>query len=508
MFRIMRADFYERTRRWSYWALVLIALFMGVICSPRSTSSFKVFTLGPDTYKQASNPTWIPISVCLIVGLFLPIVEYIYLKNAIGIDQEYDVSTLMETMQFSKFKYILGKFLSGCLLIFGLLCIVMIGTFGMILIRFSGRSISLGQFFNPFLVMVPGIILIAILSLFSEAMPFLRSTFGTDIVSILIFITYMTGALVPNSIFTKIISFSGDNYLIRAINQASINAIGEPLKGSFLLLAGNTNEKATGTKALIFPTISFSAQDKLALICQLGLLILLILLTVLVFSPHRYQNKSMLKVKRFSDRAVPPIVAKEKLHPIEGHSANIWQLLRLSFVQLSSSVSTYVKLALLILWLLSFVLPKTIDIQTMLPLIFLVELPFLGSLGVQAHATGFYPWLKTVNHGQVKQGFFEFLAGFITTFLLVIPIIFKAFNSSLLLLSFSLFIVLLAQFLGSLTKDNRMFIFLMVIFWFIYLNGRTLILPIGQNTSLATMIYLGLTLILFVFQMLLNRVNK
>ncbi len=200
-----------------------------------------------------------------------------------------------------------------------------------------------------------------ILSLFSEAMPFLRSTFGTVIVSILIFITYMTGALVPNSIFTKIISFSGDNYLIRAINQASINAIGEPLKGSFLLLAGNTNEKATGTKALIFPTISFSAQDKLALICQLGLLILLILLTVLVFSPHRYQNKSMLKVKRFSDRAVPPIVAKEKLHPIEGHSANIWQLLRLSFVQLSSSVSTYVKLALLILWLLSFVLPKTID---------------------------------------------------------------------------------------------------------------------------------------------------
>lgn len=473
----MQADFKERMRRWSYWTLVLLALFMGVIGSPNRNSSFSVFTIDPKIYRQASNPTWIPISVCLVLGLFLPIIEYIYLKNMLIVDQKNGAAELMSTIQFSKVKYILGKLLSACLLMLSLLIFIIIGSFAMILLRFPGQNFSWQQFLMPFLLMIPGIVLIAILAIFSETVSFLRGTLGTILISVLILISYIWGTTDPANFIVRIGNFSGNVYLIETIRKACIAASGKSFTSLGVL---SSTIKSTGTRDLIFPAISFSKQNVAVFICQLLLLLIFFLMTVIFFTPHHYQNK--VKKSATSYKKVKQPVSNKAIRPVP--------LLKLSFINLWLPMSYWVKLGILILWLLALGSDRQTCVQFLLPLILLVALPFLSNIGVQGQKMGMNVWLKTINNSRRKQALFECLAGFFSTLLLLFPIIIKSGKGAFLLVSFTFFLVLFAWLLGKMTGDNRLFVFFMVVFWFIYLNGATLFLPIlGRNILLVGLVY-------------------
>lgn len=72
----------------------------------------------------------------------------------------------MRSVNFPRLSYCLGKSLSNFFLLLVVWAVVMIGTLGMVVFRFPGETISIGQFLTPFLVLLPGLVLIAAIAFF------------------------------------------------------------------------------------------------------------------------------------------------------------------------------------------------------------------------------------------------------------------------------------------------------------------------------------------------------
>ncbi|WP_181190476.1 hypothetical protein [Bombilactobacillus bombi] len=459
-------------------------------------------------YKQASNPTWIPVSVVLVLGFFLPIVGYIFLKNALEIDKQNQVYELMSTIQFSKLNYILGKFISNCLLLFILWIVIIVGTFFMVLLQFPGKYISAAQFFTPFSTLIPGIFIISAISIFTEVTPILRGFLGTILVSFFFLLDYIFSATYYNVPFLRIVNPSGSGYLFKMIEDTSVKTSGHYLGQTMLLSGGSIHQ--TGSKELVFSPIYFNKQDFNIFFYQLLICIVLILLAAWFFSPHHYRNNVFLnnrksfKGKLRSTKNKSSSKDKDKdvpeWQPVISESVHWLPLLSATFLQLWRTLSLFNKLALLILWIVAWFSSFPFVQQIIFPLFLLMELPFLSNLGAQATKSGFFDWLKTISFGQKRQQISEYVSGLLFTLVLLLPLMTKSLSSLVILVCFAVFLCSLAQFLGFLTKSNRPFIFLLVMFCFIYLNGATKLLPLTGNNLIMELIYLSLAIILFLLK--------
>lgn len=498
--RIIKATFLERSRRLSYWALIILTLIAAVIGYPRIKGPIKVFVLEPNLFIQANNPSWVPVSVVLVLGLFLPIISYLFLKNTIEIDDQNHTNVLMASVSFSKINYIGGKFLANCLLLFILWIVIILGTIIMVILQFPGKFIDFYQFLTPFLTLLPGIFIISTLAIFTEIVPFLRGILGIILVSFFSLICYGVSIENYNSFFLKIINPSGSSYLFKMIQDTCIKTVGQPLKQTMLLSSGNFKE--TGKQTLFFLPIKFTQQDLLIFIIQLIICIVMLILAGFIFSPHKYSNKI-----RKNSIPINLVHDHHKLKTINSKSASS-SLLKTSFALLWRPLSIYNKLALIILWLTAWLSSLAIKQLIILPLILLTELPLLSNLGSQITQFGFYQWLITIPKAQNKQQFFEYVASLTFTLILLLPFMLKSSYIALLLVCFSIMLCMLAQVLGLITKSNRMFIFLMVIFCFIYLNGITNLLPINKLNPSVCLVYLGVTLVLFLIKCSLKQLIK
>lgn len=502
--RIVKATFLERSRCLSYWALIILALIAAVIGYPRIKGPIKVFVLEPNVFIQASNPSWVPVSVVLVLGLFLPIISYLFLKNTIGIDYQNHTNVILASVLFSKIKYIGGKFLANCLLLFILWIIIILGKIIMVILQFPGKFIDFYQFLTPFLTLLPCIFIISMLAIFTEIVPFLRGNLGIILVSFFSLICYGVSIENYNSLFLKIINPSGSSYLFKMIQDTCAKTVGQPLKQTMLFSSGNF--KGTGKQTLFFQPIKFTHQDLLIFIIQLIICIVMLILAGFIFSPHRYSNKirnNLIPINLIHDHRKLKTI-NSKIHSKSASSS----LLKTSFALLWRPLSIYNKLALIILWLTAWFSSLTIKQLIILPLILLTELPLLSNLGSQITQSGSYQWLITIPKAQNKQQIFEYVASLTFTLILLLPFMIKSSYIALLLTCFSIMICMLAQVLGLITRSNRMFIFLMVIFCFIYLNGITNLLPINRLNSSVWLIYLGVTLVLFLIKYSLKQLSK
>ena len=128
-------------------------LFLSVISTPRAKGVIQVLSIDPTVYRQADNPSWLPSAAALILGLILPIIGFLFIRNSLSLDRETGVADLFMTTSFHRFRYVFGKFTANCLLLVSLWLTVVIGTF---LCRFcaSQDNGSLCTSFKPFLVLV------------------------------------------------------------------------------------------------------------------------------------------------------------------------------------------------------------------------------------------------------------------------------------------------------------------------------------------------------------------
>lgn len=124
---------------------------------------------------------------------------------------------------------------------------------GIWLIRFFGVAMTPWQFIGPFIVLLPGLVVVAALALFTETLPVLRGRSGSAFISLAILVTYFieTGS-------DRAVGLTGVSTLLATLNH-SVKLITDHAVREMQVL-GTGAVSSSGHQTLRFSGIAFNGQ--------------------------------------------------------------------------------------------------------------------------------------------------------------------------------------------------------------------------------------------------------
>jgi hypothetical protein len=195
LYQSTRADFLERTRRYSFFVTLAIAIFCAYAYIPPAEADGVTFSLGG--YRGIYNSAWIGAIIAVLCSALLSIPGFYLVKNAIERDRETGVGQILATTPLTRFQYMLGKFFSNFVFLTVMAGVVMGSGVVMQFIRGESSSFQVWDYFSPFLVTtLPVLTLVAGIALLFEAVPFMRGGFG-NVVYLFIYLGAVMASVMP-----------------------------------------------------------------------------------------------------------------------------------------------------------------------------------------------------------------------------------------------------------------------------------------------------------------------
>jgi ABC-type transport system involved in multi-copper enzyme maturation permease subunit len=178
------ADFYERARRYSFLLILAAVIYMGVLVNNGSLF-LGLGSIDPNllsySYRGEFNSAWIGTMTVLVLNSFLGLFGFYLVSDCIKRDIRTGVGQIIATTPVSRAVYLVGKWISNCLVLYVLVLILAIAAVIMVLLK-SEAALNLGALLIPFLaVALPYMALIAALAVVFDTVSWLRGTVGNAI---------------------------------------------------------------------------------------------------------------------------------------------------------------------------------------------------------------------------------------------------------------------------------------------------------------------------------------
>jgi len=184
LYHMARADFHERTRRYSFLLILAAAIYMGVLVNNGtiylSLGAIIENSLLP-SYRGELNSAWIGTMTVLVTNAFLGLLGFFLVSDCIKRDIHTRVGQIIATTPVSRAAYLIGKWFSNCLVLFMLVLIQAVAAVIMVLLQ-SETALDLSALLIPFFaVALPYMALIAALAVVFDTVPWLRGTVGNAV---------------------------------------------------------------------------------------------------------------------------------------------------------------------------------------------------------------------------------------------------------------------------------------------------------------------------------------
>ncbi|WP_019636821.1 hypothetical protein [Paenibacillus fonticola] len=203
IYHIARADFLERTRRYSFLITIALTMFAAYLFVPPVDANYVTFYLGD--YRGIYNSAWIGGIVAISTTMFLSLFGFYLVKNSIDRDAHTRVGYIIAGTSLKKFHYLLGKAISNFAVLTVIVFLTMLVALLMQLVRGEEQTINLWALVSPFLIIViPQMAVVAALAIVFESWSALRGVTG-NIIFLVLFIAFTSTTLYSN-ISTDIIS--------------------------------------------------------------------------------------------------------------------------------------------------------------------------------------------------------------------------------------------------------------------------------------------------------------
>ena len=190
LYHLARADFLERTRRYSFLIMLGLALYLGYQVNVGQ------ITLRLETYRGVFNSAWVGSMMTLVVTFFLGWFGFYLVKNAVARDYETGVGQIMATTPLSRPLYLLGKWFSNMAVLDAMVFILMLAAIAMQVIRREDPQIHVWALIAPFLfVALPFMALVAAIAVLFESIRWLRGSLG-NVVYFFLFILGITAVAI------------------------------------------------------------------------------------------------------------------------------------------------------------------------------------------------------------------------------------------------------------------------------------------------------------------------
>jgi hypothetical protein len=188
LYHMVRADFLERVRRYSFLLTLAFAVYLGYA----AYSGHVVLRL--DDYRGILNSAWLGSLMALVGGIFLSLVGFYIVKNSILRDQDTRVGRILATTPMNKSFYTLAKMASNFAVLASMIGVLALATVAMQLLRAEDSHIDWWALLSPLLLLaLPCMAVTAALAVLFETLPLLRSGAG----NVLYFFLWDSCCLLP-----------------------------------------------------------------------------------------------------------------------------------------------------------------------------------------------------------------------------------------------------------------------------------------------------------------------
>ena len=187
LYHMVRADFLERVRRYSFLATLAAALYLAY-----AVAAEKVWLVVGQGYRGVYNSAWIGALMTVCCSTFLSLVGFYIVKNSVQRDTDTRVGQILAATPMRKDFYTFAKTLSNFAVLACMVVVLMLAALAMQLIRAEAYSFSLWKLWAPFIFLaLPAMLLTASVAVLFETLPVLRGGVGN-----VVYFFLWTGAIV------------------------------------------------------------------------------------------------------------------------------------------------------------------------------------------------------------------------------------------------------------------------------------------------------------------------
>jgi hypothetical protein len=511
---MIKADYLQRTRSYSFLITLIVTIYVAYLFVPRNDALYT--TLSTIGYKGAYNSAWVGYVSGIMTTVMLSFYGFLLVNSGIKKDIDTEVGLIIATTPITNFKYLLSKQLSNYLVLVTIASCTFTVSIMMFFVRGAGYPFILSNFVLPYLFFaLPALFLIASLAVVGEVFLGKRS--------ILQFIIYFfLCGVVMSVISTK----SGNNpsgvfdpfglSLITASVKSQINAqFHQEIKAvSFGFIFTGIKPY----KLFVWNGLNWSAVFVLSRLIWFGLGIGLVYFSSFFF--HRFDFKQSASSKKKKKQPVIQQTKKLIINP-SGISRGALPLLTFNY-----SIYPFIKTELLLLvrqgnkwlwllnaglWVAMFVVPYNIAYSYLLPILLFLQVTRWSELVTKEKTNRIHYFAYASYKPLLRMLPAQILAGVLLALALALPVLIRsaiALNiyAIVSIINGSLLIVLLAVAMGILTGGKKLFevIFFMLTYSVVnkipvtdYLGSlphqniiMMILIVLGTNAVLATISFL------------------
>ena len=191
LYHLARADFLERTRRYSFLVMLGLVLWLSYILA---SGQFRI-TIQPH-YLGVINSAWVGATMTLGTGLLLGLVGFYIVKGSVARDYATGVGQIMATTPMSRPLYMLGKWLSN-FAVLGITVLILALAGVVMVLWFAQGSLDIVALAAPLILIgLPWMGVVAALAVLFESVSWLRGGLG-NIVYFFLIMALISGIMVP-----------------------------------------------------------------------------------------------------------------------------------------------------------------------------------------------------------------------------------------------------------------------------------------------------------------------
>jgi hypothetical protein len=194
LYHLMRADFLERVRRYSFLVTLLVIVAVTYLYLPAlDTPAWFYLNMGGP--RPIYNSAWIGLAVAALMTEFFPLFGFYLVKNTLERDRRTGVGEIIATTPLSKGTYTLGKWLSNMAVFGAVIGVTMLTSLVLQFVRAEEFAVDLWALVAPFLFLIlPELAFIAALAVLFESINWLRGGFG----NLVYYVVYAAAAVLGN----------------------------------------------------------------------------------------------------------------------------------------------------------------------------------------------------------------------------------------------------------------------------------------------------------------------
>jgi hypothetical protein len=177
LYEMVRADFLERTRRYSFLVTLAAALYLAY-----AVATEKMWIVVGNGYRGVYNSAWIGALMTVCCSTFLSLAGFYIVKNSVQRDTDTRVGQILAATPMRKDFYTAAKTLSNFAVLACMVFVLMLAALAMQLVRGQGYGFSLWKLWSPFIFLaLPAMLLTSSLAVLFETLPVLRGGVGNVI---------------------------------------------------------------------------------------------------------------------------------------------------------------------------------------------------------------------------------------------------------------------------------------------------------------------------------------